>query len=284
MKHENIIQFIELHFRNKKERLIPMIDGFLKNSTFSQDFDALFEAHVPAPRQYDCYNSEKKKRKVSELGDISDIWTFILTKDIKISYPNFTEKGFWCEEDFLGKGGEIHFCQVWINWFLKFYYIEPYYRVNDIANNTEQGGNLVIEDADEQHIFDSIIASLQSVGYTGLEKECLMQTMKGITTDCSVKNNATIFDCLFSDILYPMKHTRIFKEPITISGITFSIKEYLDTNRNVIEKEMKIWQDKLFTPVVITFNAQNKVDKVMHYGLIDGKKATQKMVKHGYRI
>lgn len=261
MKHEDIIQFIELHFRNKKKLLIPIIDDFLENSTFSQDFDVLFEAQVPAPRRYDCYNSEKKRRKVSELGDISDIWTFVLTKDIETIYPNFNEKGWWCEDDFLDTGKEIHFCTVWINWFLKVYYIEAHYQVKDITKNIEQYGNLILENSYEKELFYKIITCLQNLEYVGLEKEYLMQVVKGIETDCSRKNETAIFDCLFSDIRYPTRHKRIFRNPFTILDTTFFVKDWLDINRNLVKREMSI-REGTFTSAGIMFNAENKVISV----------------------
>lgn len=274
MKENEIIDFIYENFSKGRKKLIPKINEFLLNNECTQNFKEKFTELENIPYVLSSYSSDKlrnSKTKSSEVGDISDIWTFCLNSKF---LEGCKEGNLYCKiDESINKGNEIHTCKVWINWFLPIYYIETTYELRDKKKGIEQFGNLKLEDKIEIDNYKKILKALESLNYKKLELSFLNTKLKNISTDCSERKNATIFECLFSDLVYPTRHIRKKinkKTKSTLPSIAFT--EYLDINRDLEYIEADIYHHGL-SSINLTFDRENKLIQILsRKGKIEKKK------------
>ncbi|HBE21087.1 MAG TPA: hypothetical protein DDW51_26690 [Cyanobacteria bacterium UBA11367] len=141
-------------------------------------------------------NLENDLIKTDNLGDISDIYCF---------YLNVRSEDKPVDEDaILHEDGEIRICKIWINWFLPVYYIEC-----SSLKGHHQGKWLefqkIIPENDEFLLVKNIEEVLIKLRYKKLDSDDLEEIIPEVTTDCTDIGEATLFNCLFSDVHLPLK-------------------------------------------------------------------------------
>ncbi|MCU0437707.1 MAG: hypothetical protein MUC49_07300 [Raineya sp.] len=265
MDKDKIIEFIEENFRNKRKKLIEKINTFHTN-TYLSEIHQEFEQNIKIHWRAKSYSPHKPK--ITNVGDISNIYTFYLNEGLIVKDKNNVD---WDFNEYLKSGEELHICQVWVNWFLPIYYLETTYEVINNRKKYIQYGKINLLDKNEIKIVTDIKAILNQKKYQLLDnQEFLNQIVKGVSTDCTEKNEATIFDCLFSDLIKPTLHCRKFlNKKNKIPQLSFV--EYLDENRQVSRIEAEIYHNGL-SPITITFDKNYKIIETESRGKLNGKK------------
>ncbi|GAB2809290.1 hypothetical protein [Ferruginibacter profundus] len=279
-----IVKFINDHFKADRKKLIQKINNFLKAPLPTNELQKTFTQKLKIPFKGQTFSSGKIRNnntKKSEVGDISDIWTFCLNTDIKVDTKN--KKLFdWDFEDYLNTGKEVHLCRLWTNWFLPVYYLETTYEFTDRKKKFNQYGRIPLADKKEIEIVKKIIGILDNKNYIKLDTLFLNKKLKGISTDCSESKNATIFECLFSDLCMPTEHIRksIRKNSKTnTQKPELSFTDYLDDQRQVILSEAEIYHNSL-SPITIKFDKEYKITETESRGNLNGKKYSTIKIKY----
>ncbi len=278
---KQILNFIDENFKNGRKNLLPKINEFLLDQNSTIILNADFKNKIKLPFHSESFSSveiRNSKTNKGEIGDISDIWIFCLNQDVFETYNNGNID--WDFSSYLKKGKELHICKLWVNWFLPVYYLETCYEFIDNKNGFEQFGTLTLNEANEIKIVKNIMGILEKRNYTRLGLNFLNTKLKGISTDCSEFKNASIFDCLFSDIVYPTEHVRksIPKKKESVYP-EFSFKEFLNDNRERTHLEAEICQD--YNTLSLKFDNANKIVESISRGKLNGTK--YKAIKIRYK-
>jgi hypothetical protein len=250
LKNE-ILNFLDHTYKNNK-LLKSNIENYLEFPNKTNLFNKEFSENVNTPIQFQSLNSIKK-RKIREFGDISDVWTFYLNQELKTF--EFTDFEF---ENYLKKGNQLNICKVWINWFLDVCYIETSFIIK--KRTVEETGNLTLTNEFEINLFQNILKILEDNNHQKVDMFFLTKRVENVKTD--IENNPTIFNCLFSDIIVPVKNEKITRKKI--SGIEVILKENLDENRNVTKKEMMFGNGN-YNTLRIDFDSDNKFVNTLSY-------------------
>ncbi len=265
MKENEIIAFIYENFPKGRKKLFPKINEFISNDVCTQKFKKIFYNLGNLPCTLSSHASHKlrnSRTKSNEVGDICDIWTFCLNPNLLAGSKE--ENLYYKIDESVNKGHEIHICRVWINWFLPVFYVETTYEFKNKKKGFEQFGELIIVDKHEIENYKKIVDALYGLGYQKLDLQFLNTKLEGISTDCSASKNATIFECLFSDLTYPSKHIR--KKIYRKSKLpTLSLIEHLDENRNLKYIEAEIYNIG-FSSLNLTFDNKNNLTKILSRG------------------
>lgn len=195
---EGVFEFINQNFSNDRKLLREKANVFLKNPHVTDLFCNEFEK-VNVVVHFQSLSSEKDKFSKEEMGDISDVWNFYLNEDID---EVDTSEGYkdWDFEKYLETGKPLHCCKVWINWFLKMYYIQTFEIIK--KGKFETDSVLTIVDSYEKGKYDSILKIMKKNEYEEITDELALLKVKSVSTDCN--DDPTVFDCLFSDIIHPV--------------------------------------------------------------------------------
>ena len=132
------------------------------------------------------------------LGDISDFYTIILNPEIK--HEDFNDCSFYYA--IRNKFDEVHFCKIWINWFLPVYYIETSYEKTIDNGEYYEDGPLNQLSLLEKNTIEKLTSILNEFGYSPLQLDFLKQTIPEVSEKSVVGYDYSIFDCLFSDMMY----------------------------------------------------------------------------------
>lgn len=199
---KEIFEFIHQNFSSDRKILREKANEFLKNPAVTNLFLKEFKI-LNIITHFQSLSSETDKFLKEEMGDISDVWTFYLNEDID---EVDTSEGYedWDFEKYKETGKSLHCCRVWINWFLKIYYIQNFGIVR--KEKVETDYILKTFDVYENEKYNSILNIMNKKGYERITDELSQLKVESVTTDCN--DNPNIFDCLFSDIIYPV-HFRI---------------------------------------------------------------------------
>ncbi|OJJ20996.1 hypothetical protein BKI52_10495 [marine bacterium AO1-C] len=203
MKQEKIVQFISTHFTHQRKKLIPRLQAFVWEDAIVSNIYKEIVQDIDRPINAWGDISQSVKNNLcndvvdsENLGDISDIYTIVLNPEIiKVEDWDFTEQ--------LSNGEEIHFCQVWINWFLPVFYLFTSCERGSVPSKASQLDILSELTDFESGIVKKVTNVLRSYGYQMLDWEFLNTRQQGLNTDCAEENNASFFECLFSDLTYP---------------------------------------------------------------------------------
>jgi hypothetical protein len=250
--HKNqILNFLDQTFANNKT-LKSSIDNYLKFPNKTNSFNKEFTEKIDTPIQFQSLNSIKKRKK-GEYGDISDVWTFFLNQELKTF--EVTDFEF---ENYLKKGNQLNICKIWINWFLDVFYIETSFIIKN--RTVEETGNLTLTDEFEINLYQKILKILEDNNHQKID--IIFSTKRVENVKTNIEDNPTIFNCLFSDIIVPVKNEKITRKKI--SGIEVILKENLDQNRNVTKKEMMFGNGN-YNYIRIDFDNKNKLIKTLNY-------------------
>lgn len=194
---KEIFEFINQNFSDNRKLLREKANEFLKNPNVTNLFLNEFKK-INIVVHFQSLSSETDKFSKEEMGDISDVWNFYLNEDIDEVDKS---KGYedWDFDTYLELGKPLHCCKVWINWFLKFYYIQNFEIIRKGEDETERV--LIIANLYEKEKYSSILKILKQNGYEEVTDELALLKAESISTDCN--DDPTVFDCLFSDIIHP---------------------------------------------------------------------------------
>lgn len=202
---EEIFEFINQNFSNGRKILRKKANEFLKEPHVTDLFLKEFES-INIVTHFQSLSSETDKFLKEEIGDISDVWTFYLNEDID---EVDTSEGYedWDFRKYLETGKSLHCCRVWINWFLKFCYIFNFEKVKKEKFETDY--ILEVVETYEIEKYHSILNIMKENGYKEITDELALLKVESVSTDCN--DNPTVFDCLFSDIIYPVHMLELIK-------------------------------------------------------------------------
>jgi hypothetical protein len=202
---EEIFEFINQNFSNDRKLLREKANGFLKNPHVTDLFFNEFQK-VNIVAHFQSLSSETDQFSREEMGDISDVWTFYLNEDIdNVDIIEGYED--WSFEKFLESGKSLHCCRIWINWFLKVYYIYNFETVK--KEKLERDDILEIVETYENEKYHSILNIMKENGYEKITDELALLKVESVSTDCN--DSPTVFDCLFSDLIYPVHMLELIK-------------------------------------------------------------------------
>lgn len=195
---EEMLEFINQNFSNNRKLLREKANIFLKDPHVTNLFYNEFEK-VNAVVHFQSLSSETDKFSKEEIGDISDVWNFYLNENI---HEVDTNEGYkdWDFEKYLEKGKPLHCCKVWINWFLKIYYIQTFEVMR--KGKVETYNILKIVDPYEKEKYNLILNIMKENGYEEITDDLALIKLRSVSTDCN--DDPTVFDCLFSDIIHPV--------------------------------------------------------------------------------
>lgn len=195
---KEVFEFINQNFSNDRKLLRGKVNVFLKTPHVTNLFRNAFEK-VNVVAHFQSLSSETDKFLKEEMGDISDVWNFYLNEDIdEVDKSDGYED--WNFEKYLETGKPLHCCKVWINWFLKIYYIQTFEIIR--KGKVETDRILKILDPYEKGKYNSILNIMKENNYEEMTDDLALIKVKSVSTDCN--DDPTVFDCLFSDIIHPV--------------------------------------------------------------------------------
>lgn len=232
MRNE-ILEFIYEYFKDNRKILKPKLNAYLKNPEKSIRFANEFRDKIQSNFGFESYNSIKKYRKNNEVGDICDIWTFVLNEELKGKFDNVEIGHLGSSLDqYLESGKALHICKVWINWFIDVCFVQNIYVKNTKA--TEEYRVLLHLTPYEEKLYSDILEILKCQNHTIINFPLLKEKISGVRTDCA--NNPAIFQCLFSDIIYPVSNTKKIRK--NIGGIEVILIEHYNLKLELLKKEI----------------------------------------------
>lgn len=255
---EVILKFIYENFNNKRKLLKPKINLYLKNPEKSIRFANEFRRKIKSNFGFQSFASIKKYRKNNEVGDICDVWTFILNEDLKDKFDNVAiDKLEPSLDEYLASGKELHICKVWINWFMDVCFVQNIYEKQ--TKSIYENRVLLNLTPYEENLYKEILEILNNQNCVILNFPFLKNKIAGIQTDCA--KNPTVFQCVFSDIIYPISNTK--KTRKKIGDIEVILIEYYDSNLKPLKKEIMFGNGNI-NIYRIDFDMDNKIIKVLN--------------------
>ncbi len=240
MNKENILKFIIDNFSNNRTNLITLLKKFeWEDSIMQEIYSKLLNKGVPFYSQMGIpveikNNLKNEKINNKNLGDISDFYTFIFNTDIE--WEDYLDN-----TNLLNRDSEIHYCNIWINWFIPVYYIEVCYIKRIESNNGTLEGPLLKLNNEELNIIENIQNIFNEKGYSLSDFNFLKEKVKGVNTDCFEKDETTVFDCIYSDLHYYQdkfkRHIKRYDLPnVEDKKSYFKITEYLNDDFKLIKR------------------------------------------------
>ncbi len=268
---DEILKFIHENFKNKRKVLKPKINLYLKNPENSIKFVNEFRKNIKTNFGVEIYSSIKKYRKNNEVGDICDIWTFVLNEELVGEFDEIGIDSLGSSlDEYLETGKELRICKVWINWFLNVCFVQNIYEIR--TKSIREYRILLNLTPFEEKIYNDILNVLNSQNYTILNFPFLKEKINEIQTDCS--DNPTIFQCLFSDIIYPVSNTKKIKK--NIGGIDVVLIEKYNSKLELIKKEI-MFENGNYNVYRIDFDTENKI-----IGVLNNKEIRKEEFSYGY--
>lgn len=175
-------------------------------------------------------------------------------------------------------GGTAKRCVVWASVLLPYYAIDTYCIIY-----TPKAGEFEIypytpSTKREKKILSQIRDIMKEHGFSRMTKKLAKRKVSKAITDLREKGEATVFDCLFSDIhCYEENHVRFTGDPVAIdgagvcSGVTVGWRERIDRKGKVLERSE--WRQYPSGDLVIThLDSKFRVTEIKVVEKVSGKK------------
>lgn len=202
MNKELILQFINDNFSRNRTNLIPLLKKFNWESSVVKNIYCDLLRNIDRPFYSERDISQEVKENLNQktintgtLGDVSDFYTIIFN-------PNLKDSDILDTSHLLKQDSEIHYCNIWISWFLPIYYIEVCYIKDIDSGKFTQEGSLNELNSFELTLINKIHNTLKKWNYSFCDFDFLKEKVKGVNTDCFEKDETSVFDCVFSDLHY----------------------------------------------------------------------------------
>ncbi len=170
------------------------------------------------------------------LGDLS--W------NIKILLNSNIQSGYDWDKKLAIKCGQAKILEIYINYIIPAYTLNPFYISYNQKENYYEFGKIPKMGKHEQIILNNIIKLFDSLGYFYVSEKLASKKYKGLFSDCNQEGNASLFDCLFSDIhRHQIGIEKFFDSfsdkglSVDFTGARISWHEYYDLNRNFLYRE-----------------------------------------------
>lgn len=274
MNKKDILHFVTQHFTNHRKALIPKIQSFEWDKSIPGSIYQEISTQINKPMTVWGDLSPDQKEQLStnisdsdELGDISDTYNILLN-------PEISTVDSWDFEEAINTDQELHFCNIYINWFLPVYFIETTYDKGLESGKLWQYGPLNVLSELEKTVVEKVKKILHSHGYKPLPHDFLATSHEGLQTDCSAENKASLHECLFSDAHYPSdqhirKSNQQIKDPFD-ENITYAIRFFLNDDDEITSSERTIYNGKYHKSVTIRTDENQGISNVTCYGNIKG--------------
>ncbi|MDI7185182.1 hypothetical protein QMM42_02980 [Leptospira santarosai] len=170
---------------------------------------------------------------MDNLGDLS--W------NIKILLNSNIKSGYDWDKNLAVKCGQARILEVYINYIIPAYTLNPFYIIYDQKENYYEFGKIVGTKKHERNILDNIFKLFDSLGYFYVPEELASKKCKGLFSDCNEEGNASLFDCLFSDVNQHQVGIERFLDPCKklkdSTGAGIGWHEYYDLNGNLLYRQ-----------------------------------------------
>ncbi|OMI16656.1 hypothetical protein BUQ74_14405 [Leptospira weilii serovar Heyan] len=167
------------------------------------------------------------------LGDLS--W------NIKILLNSNIQSGYDWDKKLAIKCQEARIFEIYVNYIIPAYTINLYYIVYNKKENYYEFGKIIKTEKHEKRIIKNITKLFDTLGYFHVSEELASKKYKGLFSDCNSEGNASLFDCLFSDIYGYQIGIEKFSDPNHVSlhptGAIIHWHEYYDLKRNFLYRE-----------------------------------------------
>ncbi|KON78331.1 Uncharacterized protein NV38_0000966 [Leptospira kirschneri serovar Mozdok] len=230
---------------------------------------------------------DKNYRQIhmDDLGDLSWNIKILLNSNVQSEYD-------W-DKKLAIKCGQARILEVYINSIIPAYTLNPFYISYNQKENYYEFGKISKMEKHEKIILDNVSKYFDSLGYFCVSEELASKKYKGLFSDCNQEGNASLFDCLFSDIYrYQIgieKFSDWSKGPnMDSTGSKISWHEYYDLNRNFLYREEYRYlksKDVLLltmdqTGHITKVNVWRDIGKLKHRGFeLDILKVFKKLLK-----
>lgn len=129
---------------------------------------------------------------MDDLGDLSWNIRILLNSNVQSEYD-------W-DKKLAIKCGQARILEVYINSIIPAYTLNPFYISYNQKENYYEFGKISKMEKHEKIILDNVSKYFDSLGYFCVSEELASKKYKGLFSDCNQEGNASLFDCLFSDI------------------------------------------------------------------------------------
>lgn len=192
-------------------------------------------------------NKNFNEIEMNDLGDLSWNIEILLNDNIHTGYD-------WDKNLSIKCGGKAKILQILINSIIPAYTINKYYISYSKHENYYEFGKIVSLEDNESKIINKIKQEFKKLNIFYVSKQLANKKFEDLISDCNSEGNASIFDCLFSDIYNYNNNIHRFndKQIINHAGASVSWHEYYNLSEKLIYKEEWISYKSKDTLCIIT--------------------------------
>jgi len=138
-------------------------------------------------------------------------------------------------------GGSVHFCDLRICMILPLYTLDTFFLNYSRKDNWMEDGSLKVLSDFEKSVLNNINKSMKIKGFSYVNKKTALKRIRSAFTDIKSEGNASVYECLFSDLYeYFGCRTRFSDKEIddATTGAKVRWFEYYDSNHNLKKKSL----------------------------------------------
>ncbi|WP_017850399.1 hypothetical protein ACO1KB_16810 [Leptospira interrogans serovar Szwajizak] len=271
MNQKQLIQETLKYFGKDKKLLRKTILGFTFEGKETKEWKKRINTCTTHPftiqnNIFDCTVKSIRDKNYHQiqldyLGDLS--W------NIKILLNSNVQSGYDWDKKLAIKCGQARILEIYINYIIPVYTINLYYICYDSKENYYEFGKITKMEKHEKIILDNVLKCFDSLGYFYVSEELASKKYKGLFSDCNSEGNASLFDCLFSDVHRYQIGIEKFSDPsfwdkglnVDSTGAKIFWREYYDLNRNFLYREEYRYL-KLKDVLLLTMDQTGHITKV----------------------
>ena len=181
-------------------------------------------------------NNKKKSRtpKFEYIHSASYHYRIVLTENVKSPLDWGFKLATKC-------GGTVHFCDLRVSMILPYYTIDKFYLKYSKKENWFEDGTLSKLSVFENSTIKQIKNSMNKKGFSYLNKKIAGRRIRNAFTDINCEGNASVYDCLFSDLYeYFGYRTKFSDKEINdvVTGAKVRWFEYYDSKNVLTSKSV----------------------------------------------
>lgn len=247
-KEELINQTIKYFGSKNKKQLKKIITSFELENKETQRWKKIIKKVTNHPLiiysgmyDYVVENIKNKNFKEIEIGDIGD-----LSWNIKILLSKNINKGYdWDKNLAIKCGGTARILEIYINFLIPAYTFNTFYMTYSKENNFYEFGKIILNNYENQ-IIKSLKGLFKELNYFYVNQKLASMKFPELISDIHYEGNASIFDCLFTDVHFYQGNTTKFndetlKDP---TGKTINWKEYYNKGKLLFREEFTYFESK----------------------------------------
>ncbi len=167
------------------------------------------------------------------IGDPSFWFLLLLNKNIKDPL-DFDEK-------LAERHNTLFFCEIWASILFPLYTYDIYYWKYSKKDNIQEFGPYKPQKKHEAIAVNDMKKAMKTFGYKLISKKTAKTIIRQAITDCAEKGEATVFDCIFSDMTFyteTKSRMNIERNVYPELGMECNWREYYDKKHKLYEKKI----------------------------------------------